>query len=196
MIQSTEEANSVTNDTDLVTKAQQGDRNAFGELVQKYFPCVVEVVYRMCGDPQLAEDAAQEAFIRAWLNLSSFRPLSSLRNWLFRIAVNAALDNLRKKQAGLLEDVETKVTIDQELDPESSVIRTEQAAMIQKAIHTLPETTRSVLVLREYGECSYKEIAAVLDIPIGTVMSRLNYARQRLRELLQVSLSNAEKEDV
>ncbi len=79
----------------LVAKAQKGDRSAFGELVRRHQAGVVNVVYRLCGDVQLAEDAAQEAFIRAWLKLASYRPVSPLRNWLYRIAVNAALDTLR-----------------------------------------------------------------------------------------------------
>src|SRR5450759_3496992 len=79
-------------ETSLIEQAQNGDRNAFGELVRRHYQGVVLVVYRMCGDTGLAEDAAQEAFIRAWVNLPSYQPQARLRNWLYRIAVNAALD--------------------------------------------------------------------------------------------------------
>jgi len=81
---------------------------------------------------------------------------------------------------------------DQAPGPEAALIQKEQALLIQQAINALPEAARSVLVLREYGELSYQEIAAVLDIPIGTVMSRLNYARNRLREVLQAQILQPE----
>ena len=81
----------------LIEQAQHGDRNAFGELVRRHYQGVVLVVTRMCGDTGLAEDAAQEAFMRAWVNLRSFQTKGSLRNWLYRIAINAALDVLRHK---------------------------------------------------------------------------------------------------
>ena len=81
----------------LVEEARRGDRNAFGELVCRYYPGVVQVIYRLCNDTGLAEDMAQEAFLRAWINLPSFHPQSSLRNWLYRIAVNATLDVLRHR---------------------------------------------------------------------------------------------------
>ena len=80
----------------LIAKAKNGDRDAYGELVQRHYPYVVQVVYHMCGDAELAQDATQEAFIRAWLHLATFRPGTSLRNWLYRIAANAALDVLRR----------------------------------------------------------------------------------------------------
>jgi RNA polymerase sigma-70 factor (ECF subfamily) len=83
---------------------------------------------------------------------------------------------------------------DQAPDPETALIRKEQAALLQKGVRSLPEAARSVLVLREYGELSYQEIATVLDIPIGTVMSRLNYARNRLREVLKEQVFQPENE--
>ena len=80
------------NETELVTRAQNGERNAFNELIRIYSQGVMNVIYRMCGDAQIAEDAAQETFIQAWLHLSSYRLQTSLRSWLYRIAVNAATD--------------------------------------------------------------------------------------------------------
>jgi RNA polymerase sigma-70 factor (ECF subfamily) len=181
----------------LIEQAQNGDRSAYEELVRRSYTCVVNIVYRMCGDMTLAEDAAQEAFLRAWINLPSFHPGhpgSSLRNWLCRIAVNAALDVLRRKTEEPAEDEKMQMVADQAPDPEAALIQKEQAASLQRAINSLPEATRSVLVLREYGELSYQEIATALDIPIGTVMSRLNYARSRLRELLKELLFQTEHE--
>jgi RNA polymerase sigma-70 factor (ECF subfamily) len=179
----------------LIERAQQGDRNAFGELVRRHHQGVVNVVYRMCGDVQLAEDAAQEAFIRAWSNLSSYRPQASLRNWLYRIAVNAALDVLRLKAEGPYETVESLRAADPAAGPEDALLQKEQAIAVQNAMMALTEASRAVLILREYGGLSYREIAAALDIPVGTVMSRLNYARDRLRILLEPEFRRMEIEN-
>jgi len=179
----------------LIEKAQKGDRNAYGELVRHHHPGVVNVVYRMCGDEGLAEDAAQEAFIRAWLNLSSFQPGTSLRNWLYRIAVNAALDALRREPQAPTIEVESLAMPDPLAGPEALFLQKERALIVQRAILSLAETSRAILVLREYGGLSYQEIAAALDIPLGTVMSRLNYARERLKELLVPQLNTLELEN-
>ena len=176
----------------LIAKAQKGDRDAFGELVRHHHPGVVNVVYRMCGDVELAEDAAQDAFIQAWLHLPSFRPGTSLRNWIYRIAVNAALDVLRREPKTPLVDLETLSMPDSIAVPEFVLLEKERAFAVQQAILSLTEANRSVLTLREYGGLSYQEISATLNIPLGTVMSRLNYARDRLKELLASQLMDLE----
>ena len=178
----------------LIAKAQTGDRNAYGELVRHHHPGVVNVVYRMCGDMELAEDAAQDAFIQAWLHLPSFRPGTSLRNWLYRIAVNAALDVIRRGPKQPFADLETLSMPDPQAGPEAVLLQKERTHAVQQAILSLTEASRAVLVLREYGGLSYQEIAAALDIPLGTVMSRLNYARDRLKELLAPQFNNMETE--
>ena len=167
----------------LATRAQQGDRDAFGELVRGHYPGVVNVVYRMCGDVKLAEDSTQETFIRAWQHLDSFRPGTSLRSWLYRIGINAALDVLRREKVSPAELESVELT-DPAASPEVEIIQKERSALVQRAILSLSEANRAIIILREYGGLSYQEIAAALDIPAGTVMSRLNYARGRLRELL------------
>jgi len=169
----------------LVSRAQKGDRSAFGELVQRYQGAVVDVVYRMCSDAQLAQDAAQEAFIQAWLHLPSYRPKSPLRNWLYRIAVNTAVDALRRQAKLLPQEIEKLDLAALQDNPESLLVEKERADQVQRAVQTLPDACRAVLVLREYENLSYKDIASTLDIPVGTVMSRLNYARDRLRFLLR-----------
>ncbi len=176
----------------LIAKAQKGDRDAFGELARHHHPGVVNVVYRMCGDVELAEDAAQDAFIQAWLHLPSFRPGTSLRNWIYRIAVNAALDVLRREPKTPLVDLETLSMPDSIAVPEFVLLEKERAFAVQQAILSLTEANRSVLTLREYGGLSYQEISATLNIPLGTVMSRLNYARDRLKELLASQLMDLE----
>ena len=186
-----------SNETELVTRAQGGDRNAFSELVGIHARGVLNVIYRMCGDEQLAEDAAQEAFIQAWLHLPSYRPQTPLRNWLYRIAVNAATDKFRKEKRILPTDIEDLQLTDERPDPESVVSQRERTALIQQAVLSLPEASRAVLVLREYEGMSYHEIADALDIPVGTVMSRLNYARKLLKDKLEQELmSQVEAEHV
>ena len=179
----------------LIVKAQTGDRNAYGELVRHHHPGVVNVVYRMCGDIQLAEDAAQDAFIQAWLHLPSFRPGTSLRNWLYRIAVNAALDVIRRGPKQPFANLETLSMPDPQAGPEAVLLQKERTIAVQQAILSLTEASRAVLVLREYGGLSYQEIAAALDVPLGTVMSRLNYARDRLKQLLEPQFINMELEN-
>jgi RNA polymerase sigma-70 factor (ECF subfamily) len=167
---------------DLIVQAQQGDRQAFGELVRSNREGVVNVVYQMCGDANLAQDAAQEAFVRAWKRLPSYRPRSPFRNWVYRIANNAALDVLRRQRETV--DVDALPLASSGAGPEATVEKEERAARVRQAVLELPDASRAVLVLREYEGFSYKEIADTLSIPIGTVMSRLNYARNRLRDLL------------
>jgi RNA polymerase sigma-70 factor, ECF subfamily len=183
-------------ETELVKQAQRGDRNAFHELVCIHSQGVINVIYRMCGDVHIAEDAAQEAFIQAWLHLSSYRPQSSLRNWLYRIAFNAATDMLRKVKRIAPNEIEEMPLADAGPGPEAVVFQTERIALVQKAILSLPDASRAVLVLREYEEMSYHEIADTLDIPVGTVMSRLNYARKILKEKLQGTFLSMEAEHV
>lgn len=185
------------NENKLVSQAQRGDRNAFGELVCIHAQGVTNVIYRMCGDIQIAEEAAQETFIQAWLHLSSYRPQTSLRNWLYRIAVNAATDILRKEKRILPNAIEDLPLTDSRPGPEALLFQSERTALVQKAILSLPDASRAVLILREYEEMSYHEIADTLDIPVGTVMSRLNYARKILKEKLEQTLFlNVEAEHV
>ena len=177
---------------DLIVQAQQGDRRAFGELVRRYREGVVNVVYRMCGDANLAQDAAQEAFIRAWKHLPNFRPRppsvrkgkpsDSFRNWLYRIATNAARDILRRERETV--DVDGLPLATADAGPAEMVESAERGERVRQAVLALPTASREVLILREYEGLSYREIADTLSIPIGTVMSRLNYGRKRLRELL------------
>lgn len=183
-------------EAELVVSAQNGDRNAFSELVRAHAQGVLNVVHRMCGDAQLAEDAAQDTFIRAWQNLPSYRPDTPLRNWLYRIAVNAGTDMLRKEKRILPDDIHDLHLTDGEPGPETLVSQKERAGLVQRAVLSLPEASRAVLVLREYEGLSYQEISSTLDIPVGTVMSRLNYARKTLKSKLQPQLSLLEAEHV
>ena len=175
-------------ETELVFRAKNGEQSAFSELVCIHAQGVRNVIYRMYGDAQIAEDAAQETFIQAWLHLPSYRPQTSLRNWLYRIAVNAATDMLRKEKRILPNSLEDMQLRDPQPGPEAVTFQGEQTALVKKAILSLPDACRAVLVLREYEGLSYQEIADTLNIPVGTVMSRLNYARKLLRGKLEQSL--------
>lgn len=172
----------VQTDQDLVSDALQGDHLAFGELVNRYREGAVTVVYRMTADAQLAEEAAQEAFIRAWQRLYSYKPQYPFRNWIISIAVHIALDVLRgaSKQVNV-DQLPLEAPVGK---PEAELEAKERRAFIQQAVLALPPASRAVLILREYECLSYQEIATTLDIPVGTVMSRLNYARGQLRQTL------------
>lgn len=176
-------------DHELVRRAQGGDRGAFSDLIYKHRAGVVNVVYRMCGDSQVAEDAAQEAFIRAWQKLDRYQPKSAFRNWLYRIATNAALDILRKDRHEA--DLDKVDVVSRRTGPEGSVEISQRADRIRQAVLSLPPASRAVLVLREYEALSYREISETLSIPTGTVMSRLNYARNLLREELAPLMEEA-----
>jgi RNA polymerase sigma-70 factor (ECF subfamily) len=170
----------------LVCQAQAGDRDAFGELVLQHRSGVINVVYRMCGDPALAEDAAQMAFIRAWQHLGDYHPVTSFKSWLYRIAVNVALDELRRTRP--VEDIDRLEVASGAQGMQASLEQRERQAVVQKAVQGLPPAARAVLVLREYAGLSYHEISEALEIPAGTVMSRLNYARKCLITSLKPQL--------
>ena len=176
-------------DRDLIARAQQGDRQAFTELVTRHQAGVVSLAYRTCGDMRLAEDAAQEAFVRVWQNLNSYKPQYAFRSWLYRIAVNAALDALRRERP--TAELDPLSLADPGTGPEQTAEQRQQAEHVRRAIARLSEPLRMVLILREYQELTYQEIAAALDIPVGTVMSRLNTARAQLRKELLVLLEEA-----
>jgi RNA polymerase sigma-70 factor (ECF subfamily) len=175
-------ASTRSNELDWIARAQQGDRQAFGELVELHRHGVISVVYRMCGDPQLAEEAAQEAFIRAWQNIQRYDSRFLFRNWLYRIALNLALDVLRREPATV--NLMTEPLASNAESPEASFERKERAEQVRQAVLGLPPASRAALILREYEGMTYQEIAEALDIPMGTVMSRLNYARSQVRQAL------------
>jgi RNA polymerase sigma-70 factor (ECF subfamily) len=169
-----------------VISALQGDRHAFGDLICRHQEAVVGVVYRLCGDMGLAEEAAQEAFLRAWQRLHLYKSQFPFRNWITSIAVHQALDILRREPETI--DVDTLELSSAHLGPEGELESKQRAERVRQAVLALSPASRVVLVLREYQGLSYGEIAGVLGIPTGTVMSRLNYARSHLRQALAADL--------
>ena len=160
----------------------EGASAAFGTLVHRYRKLAISVSYRICGDAALAEDIAQDTFIRVWERLSSYRPGGNFRAWLARIAANMTIDALRRRKP--VVDIADLSLAARDPEPESVALSSERAAAVRAALMRLPTQSRTVLVLREYQALSYREIADALDIPLGTVKSRLSDARQRLREEL------------
>ncbi len=177
-----------TDEATLIDLARRGNHDAFGDLVRLHRAGVINVVYRMCGDPALAEDSAQNAFIRAWQNLDRYHPSASFRSWLYRIAINGALDVLRRQKPALDLEKTDLVALGQGMD--DRLESRERVERVRKAVGSLPAACRAALILREYEGLSYQEIAEALEISTGTVMSRLNYARNRLLELLAPSMED------
>jgi RNA polymerase sigma-70 factor (ECF subfamily) len=173
---------SMEDESRLVSRSQDSDKEAFSELVRRHRKGTINVVYRMCGNASLAEDAAQTAFIRAWQHIPSYQPRSSFRSWLYRIAVNAALDMLRHEKP--VENIDELPIVAVAEKVEDCLEKQEKIQRVRQAVLSLPEASRVILILREYEGLSYQEMANALDISIGTVMSRLNYARKRLLEQL------------
>ncbi len=163
----------------LAENVEDGGATAFGTLVLRYRKLVIGVSYRLCGDAALAEDIAQDTFIRVWDKLSSYRPDGNFRAWLVRIAANMTIDALRRKKP--VVDIADVPLVAPGQGPEAAVVSHERAAAVRAALMRLPVQSRTVLVLREYQALSYREIANTLDIPLGTVKSRLSDARRRLK---------------
>ncbi len=169
-------------EAEWIRRAQAGDQAAYGQLVRQYQRLIVSVAYRHGLDLVEAEDVAQETFVKAWLALPRYQPAAgSWRAWLCRIALNLAIDAHRRDHARLSLDEWLPDPIRGPAEQAESRL---QAQCVRRALAQLPPASRAALVLCEYAGLSYAEIAAALDIPLGTVMSRLHYARRRLRELL------------
>ena len=181
-------------DAAMVAAVLAGDPEAYRVLVERYERRIYHVVYGMVRSPEDAHDLAQDAFIKAFQNLHRFRLESKFYTWLCRIAMNVTIDHLRKqkhRRHSEFDDSRGGVTGGQVVrlhsapdDPSANVAQARMYRIIMDAVDTLPDDQRQVLVLRELEDMPYKEIAEILDIPEGTVMSRLYYARRRLQELL------------
>lgn len=167
----------------LIRSAASGDLGAFSELVRLHRGRVLRTAAGILGSTEEAEDVAQQVFIRVWNHLGDYDPDGTFASWLYRITVNLSIDALRKRRHEAPLDDELHST--GQVDPESQVLLHDERERVRAAISRLPDRTRAALVLREYEQLSYKEIAKVLKIPLGTVMSRLNYARRTLGELLE-----------
>ena len=173
-------------------RARSGDLDAFERLVEKYRARVYRLAYQVLRDKEEAWDCAQEAFTRAFQSLSAFRGQSAFYTWLFRITVNVATDRHRSRAARarafgaetVPEEEWARSAADPDEPPDARAARAEQRRRIMDALDRLPASARTIIMLSDIEGLSYREIADVLNCPIGTVMSRLHNARKRLRALL------------
>ena len=184
-------------DADVVALAQQGREDAFREIIRRYERPVFSLVFRMVRDRETAEDLSQDAFIRVLNHLDKYRSEFKLSSWLFKIANNVAIDHLRKRQldtismhgsphASTATDIEA-TSIDLESGGENALDEIEAkelGAEIERAIAKLRPEYRSCIMLRHVEGRSYEEIAATLDLPLGTVKTYIHRARHELRESL------------
>ncbi len=174
--------------------ARQGDQDAFEQLVRAYEKRVFALTLRMCGNPEDAAEAAQEAFLAVWQGLKFFRGESSFSTWLYRLASNACVDLLRREgryraAAGpSLDDEELRLeTADPAPTPQEAAERAELRRQIENGLRALPAEYRQVLSLREMHQLSYEEIGQTLSLDPGTVKSRISRGRKRLQKFLMES---------
>lgn len=176
------------NDDDLIEKSKAGDLNAFEALIARYEKKVYTIAFRFMGNQDDAKDLAQEAFIRVYKSLNNFRGESSFLTWLYHIISNLCKDELRKQQKKktisleiVRETKKNSPTASVNL-PEENYIRKEKQQALQEVINTLPIDYKWIIIMREFQQFSYEEIAAQIGCSIGTVKSRLNRGRQLLRD--------------
>ena len=171
-------------DVELVRRSQAGDTEAFGELVTKYRTKIFTMVYGMVRNEHDAWDLAQEGFVRAWQSIHRFEGRSSFYTWLYSITVNLTIYSLRRK--GRREEVELNDAIPTSLPgPGVNYQRTEIREHVNAALAKLSPEHRAVVVLKELEDLQYHEIAEVLNLSTGTVMSRLFYGRKKLKSMLR-----------
>ncbi|MFP4113107.1 MAG: RNA polymerase sigma factor [Spirochaetota bacterium] len=174
----------------LVERARAGDREAFGLIVHRYVERVYRVAYSVVRNAEDASDVAQDTFVRAYRGIDRFDTSRPIFPWLYQIARNLGINRLERtrKRETSLPDFDTLVASDG--DPEAAAVATDEAARIRAAVAQLSAQHRLVIELNHFQECSYKEMAEILDVPIGTVMSRLYNARRKLKEILHEEMSH------
>ena len=183
------------NDPELVIRCQQGDTQAFDALVTKYRTRVHALIYNMVHNEQDAWDLAQDSFVKAWKSIDRFRGQASFYTWIYRIATNVTIDWVRKRKAqgGVEFDDALNVQAEPgsptaprpEAAPADKIAHAEIRGRIDAAIGKLSPEHRAVILMREIDGLSYEEIAESMDSSLGTVMSRLFYARKKLQSMLK-----------
>lgn len=178
----------------LLEKAKAGDVAAFEELIEAYQKKVFNLALRMIGNADDAADLAQEAFIRIFKAISGFKEQSSFSTWVYRITTNVCLDEIRKRKNRRVISLDEELHMDDgdikrqvESDgprPDEAAEREELRRIVNEAINSLPVEQRTAITLRDLNGMSYDQIAQILDCPAGTVKSRINRARQALKNVL------------
>lgn len=172
-------------DAQLVAHAVQGNRDAYGELVRRHQTTAYNVALRVIGNRADALDVTQDAFVRAYDALATFDVSRPFAPWLSAIVTNLALNLAQRKRPAL--ELQDDLHAASQSDPAHRVLENEQQARVRVALRELPPPWRAVIELRHFQDMSYNEIAAALDLPLSDVKSNLFRARQKLRQLLEVS---------
>lgn len=173
----------------LVKRAQQGDGKALEELLFDCEKRVYNIAYRYMGNEADAYDMAQESLIKVYRNIKTFKGEASLLSWVYRLTVNTCMDGLRKRKnapVSLEHSIEMGASFEDAYSesPEAQAMSVQDSEDIRKAINILSDVYRHVIIMRDIDGFSYEEISQLLDISVGTVKSRINRGRQRLKELL------------
>ena len=169
----------------LVVRAKAGNEAAFAALVRGNMQKVYRSAYAITHNGDDAADIAQETFIRAFRNLARFDETRPFFPWLYRIARNLCINRIQRITRRETSLPEYDIVADSHEGPEAAVVGADEKIRVRDAVDRLPEQHRRIIELNHFQELSYREIAEILDIPIGTVMSRLFHARKKLRELLE-----------
>jgi RNA polymerase sigma-70 factor (ECF subfamily) len=185
-------------DRALVERATRGDREAFGALVQRHQDRVFNLAYQVVRNREDALDVAQEAFVKAFTSLPSFKGESSFTTWMHRIVVNLAIDALRRRRRGDATTYDDRRAVSDDAgetlmapdDPATAMEARQLRTLLGRGIQALPPAHRAVLILREIEGLSYEEIARAVGCSLGTVMSRLFYARRKLQKVLRPHLDD------
>jgi RNA polymerase sigma-70 factor (ECF subfamily) len=176
-------------DAELIKRAGQGDEDAFERLVLLYHDRIMGLLMRYARDPLLAQELAQQTWIKVWRSLPRFKGRSSFFTWLYSIATRTALDYFRtakrRKEVDYVDEIEAVGAAGNSSSPDQTMIRSEIQQEFETAMARLPEKLRVVLILREVEGLSYKEISQIVQCREGTVMSRLYTARKQMQQLLK-----------
>ncbi|MFC1712452.1 RNA polymerase sigma factor [Candidatus Poribacteria bacterium] len=173
-------------DAELVRLCQDGDMTAFEQLFHRHQDRVYSVAIRMMNNPEDALDMTQEIFLRAYQKISKFKFTSAFSTWLYRLATNLCIDELRKrKRSANTTPLEEAISQSDGNTPEDDAISKDREKRIWQAINSLKEKERAIIVLRDIEGLSYKEIAEVFGCSLGRVKSRIHEARQKLKDILE-----------
>ncbi len=190
----------MSDDAPLIAATLAGDSAAFGQLVGQYQDRLYNSLVRVLGSAEDARDIVQDAFVQAYLKLNTFRGSSAFYTWLYRIAFNLAMSHARKQRpTASLDQAKAGFggePVDGAGPPDANLAQRERVEMVHAALASLSDEYRQILVLRELEGCRYDEIAEILDLPAGTVRSRLFRARLQLRDQLVPAMRHEEITDV
>jgi RNA polymerase sigma-70 factor (ECF subfamily) len=179
----------VNDDASLIDAALQGDSAAFGQLVTRYQDRLYNSLVHVVGSTDGALDVAQDALVQAYVKLGTFERASGFYTWLYRIAFNLAISRQRRQRPMVsvehAREALGQEPVDRADPPEARLEQQERACQVRRALAALSDEHRSILVLREVDGCAYEEIAEILELPVGTIRSRLHRARLQLRDQLK-----------